>query len=53
ANPPSGCAFHPRCRYAVAQCEQTRPELKEYEQGHFCACHFAEEFLKEKVRETV
>ncbi|NLA58800.1 MAG: dipeptide ABC transporter ATP-binding protein, partial [Firmicutes bacterium] len=42
ANPPSGCAFHPRCRYAVAQCEQTRPELKEYEQGHFCACHFAE-----------
>jgi len=53
ANPPSGCAFHPRCRYAVAQCEQTRPELKEYEQGHFCACHFAEKFLNEKAREVV
>ena len=53
ANPPSGCAFHPRCRYAVAQCEQTRPELKEYEQGHICACHFPEKFLNEKAREVV
>jgi oligopeptide transport system ATP-binding protein len=26
-NPPGGCAFHPRCRYAIDACKQSRPEL--------------------------
>ncbi len=39
-NPPSGCAFHPRCPLAQARCGQERPELREVE-GRRVACHFA------------
>jgi peptide/nickel transport system ATP-binding protein len=42
ANPPSGCAFHPRCRYAQPICQVERPPLREISQGHQAACHFAE-----------
>jgi peptide/nickel transport system ATP-binding protein len=42
-NPPSGCSFHPRCRYAQPICSQEIPEWKEYSPGHFIACHFAGE----------
>ena len=41
-NPPSGCRFHPRCRYAKDICSQQEPDLRELE-GHSVACHFAEE----------
>ncbi len=43
ANPPSGCIFHPRCRYAEAVCSQEHPPLVETEPGHFVSCHFANE----------
>ncbi len=43
ANPPSGCFFHPRCRYAQEICATTVPEWREYRPGHFAACHFAGE----------
>ena len=43
ANPPSGCYFHPRCKYAQDICRQVRPELKEVTPGHSSACHFAAE----------
>ncbi len=42
ANPPSGCAFHPRCRYAQDICRTTTPELAATSQGHVAACHFAD-----------
>jgi peptide/nickel transport system ATP-binding protein len=42
ANPPSGCYFHPRCRYAQARCAVEVPPLREIEPGRFSACHFAE-----------
>lgn len=41
-NPPSGCAFHPRCRYATDVCKKEVPELKTFGNGpseHFAACH--------------
>jgi oligopeptide/dipeptide ABC transporter ATP-binding protein len=40
---PSGCAFHPRCRYADLQgvCVTDRPELRDVGPGHRSACHFA------------
>ena len=43
ANPPSGCVFHPRCRYAKDICRQEIPPLLEVEPGHFASCHFANE----------
>ncbi|MBI2114403.1 MAG: dipeptide ABC transporter ATP-binding protein [candidate division NC10 bacterium] len=43
ANPPSGCYFHPRCRYAVDACRQETPRLEEIEPGHFVSCHRARE----------
>jgi peptide/nickel transport system ATP-binding protein len=37
-NPPSGCVFRTRCRYAIAECAQTIPPLREVEPGHYKAC---------------
>ena len=39
ANPPKGCRFHTRCPYATEACKHITPEYKEYEPGHFAACH--------------
>ena len=39
ANPPSGCAFHPRCPYAVARCRTELPALREIAPAHWSACH--------------
>jgi len=41
ANPPSGCYFHPRCRYAKDICSHETPPLREVSPEHFSACHFA------------
>ena len=41
ANPPSGCAFHPRCAFATEQCKQDRPALQDLGQGHQVRCHHA------------
>ncbi len=38
-NPPSGCHFHPRCRYATDICQREAPVLTEDGAGHACACH--------------
>lgn len=42
SKPPSGCYFHPRCRYAKALCAQQEPALTEISPGHMVACHFAD-----------
>jgi peptide/nickel transport system ATP-binding protein len=49
ANPPSGCCFHPRCRYAEAICSQEEPSLREIEPGHFVACHYPDELTLKGV----
>jgi peptide/nickel transport system ATP-binding protein len=38
-DPPSGCAFHPRCPLAAAQCQRIRPELTTLDSGVKVACH--------------
>jgi oligopeptide transport system ATP-binding protein len=43
ANTPSGCHFHPRCRYAQAICREKSPELEEVAPNHFVSCHRARE----------
>ncbi|WP_270171127.1 ABC transporter ATP-binding protein [Paenibacillus sp. SYP-B4298] len=40
ANPPSGCAFHPRCPYATDRCRQETPLLLEHVPGQWAACHY-------------
>jgi oligopeptide/dipeptide ABC transporter ATP-binding protein len=49
ANPPSGCVFHPRCRYAKEICSREEPLLEEVEPGHFASCHFARELALEGI----
>ncbi len=43
ANPPSGCYFHPRCRYAKDICKEKEPEKKETTPEHLVVCHFSGE----------
>jgi peptide/nickel transport system ATP-binding protein len=37
-NPPSGCVFRTRCRYALEECSKAVPPLREVAPGHFKAC---------------
>lgn len=39
ANPPKGCAFHPRCPQVMNICKQVAPTNKEIGKGHFTSCH--------------
>jgi peptide/nickel transport system ATP-binding protein len=43
SNTPSGCYFHPRCKYAQERCKVEEPPLRDFGNGHSVACHFAEE----------
>lgn len=43
ANPPSGCYFHPRCRYVQDRCRVEEPQLRDLGGEHFVSCHRAEE----------
>ena len=40
ANPPSGCYFHPRCRYATDACKSAEYRLEQIgkNENHLCAC---------------
>ena len=38
-NPPSGCKFRTRFRFAGPKCAEETPEMKEIKVGHFAACH--------------
>ena len=43
AQPPSGCYFHPRCRYCVDRCKTEEPVLRQIAPDHFVSCHRADE----------
>jgi len=43
ANPPPGCPFHTRCRYATSTCQHEVPNLRETTTGHQVSCHLSEE----------
>ncbi|MCB0141397.1 MAG: dipeptide ABC transporter ATP-binding protein [Caldilineaceae bacterium] len=49
AHPPTGCYFHPRCRYAKDICQSETPPLLEVTPGHVAACHFASELTLQGV----
>ncbi len=42
ANPPSGCKFHPRCRFAQEICKKENPEWREIGPEHWVSCHLTE-----------
>ncbi len=43
ARPPTGCYFHPRCRFAQERCKVETPPLRPVGDNRMVACHFAEE----------
>ncbi len=50
-NPPSGCAFHPRCMYCMEICKKERPLLKKYDSNgsdHYVACHLVDQQFEER-----
>lgn len=51
-NPPTGCAFHPRCALARGRddCRMNRPQLVSVGEGHLSACHFSSEVDEEHRR---
>ncbi len=55
ADPPPGCRFHPRCRYAQDLCRTKEPELKEVagHPGHEAACHFADSLTLRGMPEEI
>ena len=42
-DPPTGCAFHPRCPQAMPRCKTERPLLRAIAPGHVSACHLNDE----------
>ncbi|NPV44166.1 MAG: ABC transporter ATP-binding protein [Firmicutes bacterium] len=38
-NPPTGCRFHTRCKFAEEKCKKEEPVFKEAAANHFTACH--------------
>lgn len=41
-NRPSGCPFHPRCRWATPRCIEQDPPFEQVGANHFAACHHTE-----------
>lgn len=51
ANPPAGCHFHPRCRYAQKICYTDAPDYRELEPDHFVRCHLADQLNLEPLKD--
>ena len=50
ANPPPACRFHTRCPYVQeTRCRQEEPLLRKLADGHWAACHWAEEIKAGKI----
>ncbi|MEA2070191.1 MAG: ABC transporter ATP-binding protein [Asgard group archaeon] len=52
-NPPTGCRFHPRCKYATEICSKVQPPLEEKVEGRFIACHHWDEVEISELAEDV
>ncbi len=48
-NPPRGCPFHTRCRYAEDACAKDVPVTRDVGAGHMVACHLSERLSLEGV----
>jgi len=45
-NPPTGCRFHPRCKYATSKCKEEKPVLEEIHSNHSVSCHYSHKFIQ-------
>jgi peptide/nickel transport system ATP-binding protein len=52
SDPPSGCRFHPRCRFAQEICRAQDPPMVEVAPGHVSLCHFAKELYEGTLKES-
>ena len=52
ANPPAGCVFHPRCRYAQDICREQEPPVMQIGPEHSARCHFADELELQGVADV-
>jgi peptide/nickel transport system ATP-binding protein len=52
SDPPSGCRFHPRCRFAQEICRVQDPPMVEVAPGHSSLCHFARELYEGTLKES-
>jgi oligopeptide/dipeptide ABC transporter ATP-binding protein len=51
--PPSGCRFHPRCKYRFEPCDAINPEQIETEPGYFVACHLYDPKYKDLAKNAI
>ena len=49
SNPPSGCTFHTRCRFAQDRCKAEAPVLSSRDGDHRVACHFDQDIADGKL----
>lgn len=42
-NPPTGCRFHPRCKYSTKKCQEVFPSMFDTENNHQVACFLYQE----------
>jgi peptide/nickel transport system ATP-binding protein len=50
ANPPPACRFHTRCPYVQeTRCRDDEPPLRKLADGHWAACHWAEDIKAGKI----
>ena len=52
SDPPPGCRFHPRCRFAQEICRVTDPPMAVVAPGHWSLCHFAKELYEGTLKES-
>ena len=50
-DPPRGCPFATRCRYAAELCSDKRPALEDVGEGHYVACHIYGSEKKEMAKQ--
>lgn len=51
-SPPSGCYFHPRCRYVEEICKTEAPLYRDLGDLHFVSCHRADELSLQPIRSS-
>jgi oligopeptide/dipeptide ABC transporter ATP-binding protein len=47
-SPPSGCSFHPRCRYAMEICSEKKPFIQNICENHKVSCHLLDSAINSR-----